>query len=129
MSELDDVCDKLLAEAGARKVMVCSAEGEMLAHAGALGALDEPTTDAIAKLVTDVLKAPATSDTTNDAPSRAGTLFACAASVAGQAALVVLFEERASPERVRAKMRRARDLLEKSLPGESKRNESGNPIS
>jgi len=129
MSELDDVCDKLLVEAGARKVMVCSAEGEMLAHAGALGALDEVTTDAIAKLVTDVLKSAAPAETPAETPSRAGTFYACAASVAGQAALVVLFEERASPERVRAKMRRARDLLEKSLPGESKRNESGNPIS
>jgi hypothetical protein len=103
----------------------------MLAHAGALGALDDATTDAIAKLVTDVLRSTQspTSPETADAPSRAGAFYACAASVAGQAALVVLFEERASPERVRAKMRRARDLLEKSLPGESKRNESGNPIS
>jgi len=125
MSELDDVCDKLLRDAGARKVMVCSAEGEMLAHAGQLGALDELASETIAKLVTDVL----TGDPAGDALARAGTFSACAASVAGQAALVVLFAEGVRPDQVRAKMRRARDVLEKSLPAESKRNESGNPIS
>jgi hypothetical protein len=120
MSELDDVCEKLLRDAGARKVMVCTAEGEMLAHAGALGSLDDPTSDAVATLVAEVMAG----STQSEGLVRMGALSASVATVSGNAALVVLFEEAASAERVRQKMRRARDLLEKSLPGESKSGET-----
>ena len=44
-------------------------------------------------------------------------LTACATSIADKAALVVIFDEATTLERVRIKMRRARDRLVKSLPG------------
>src|SRR5262245_55878125 len=123
MSELDDVCEKLLRDAGARKVMVFSAEGELLAHVGAMGSLDEPTSDAVAALVAEVM-----SGTTQggEGLARMGALSACVTLASSHAALVVVFEEATSAERVRQKMRRARELLEKSLPGESK---TGDPVS
>jgi hypothetical protein len=121
---LYEVCEKLLRDAGSRKVMVCSAEGDVLAHAGSTGALDEATGEAIASLVGDVINGaqagqfPPTEDVVATLQS---SMTVCAAPIGTRAALVVLFDNTIGLERVRTKMRRARDVLMKTLPtGETK---------
>jgi hypothetical protein len=119
VNDLPEVCDKLNRDAGARKVMLCAADGEVLAHAGVTGALDEHAADAIAQLVADVVQQSAALGQIPGADdvvvTLRGTLQACAAPAGPRAALVVLFDGSTSLERVRQKMRRARSVLEKSL--------------
>jgi hypothetical protein len=105
--------------------MVCDAEGEVLAHAGEVGALDESAAEAIATLVADVIAGvsaghfPPAEDLVARLPAdHAHMLSVCAAPIGTLAALLVIFDDRTSIERVRTKMRRARSLLEKSLPTE-----------
>jgi hypothetical protein len=123
--ELFEVCEQLGRDASARKVMVCDAEGEVLAHAGEAGTLDESAAEAIATLVADVIAGvstgqfPPAEDLVARLPADRGhALSVCAAPIGTLAALLVIFDERTSIERVRQKMRRARSLLEKSLPTE-----------
>jgi hypothetical protein len=119
-TELFEVCEQLRRDAGGRKVMVCSADGEVLVHAGEAGALDEDTGDAVASVVADVIAAAAGGQPTDDvAATLPRGLAVCAAPLGARAALVVLFDAAGSLERVRVKMRRARELLVKMLPSEN----------
>src|SRR5262249_52460834 len=119
VNDLPEACDKLQRDAGARKVMLCAIDGEVLAHAGPGGGLDETAGEAIAQLVADVIsqagalgQIPGADDVV---VTLRGTLQACAAPVGVRAALVVLFDGSTSLDRVRQKMRRARSVLEKTL--------------
>lgn len=127
-SDLADICQQLVRDSGGRKVLVCGAEGEILAHAGqegSTGTLDEATGEAVAQLIADVVegatagaRVPATKDLVASLPAGLpGGLSACATSIGAKAALVVIFDGRTTTlERVRLKVRRARDLIAKSLP-------------
>ena len=127
-ADLIEICQQLVRDSGGRKVLVCSTDGEILAHAGqegSTGTLDEPTGEAVAQLIADVVegatagaRVPATKDLVASLPGGLpGGLSACATSIGARAALVVIFDGRATTlERVRLKVRRARDLLGKSLP-------------
>jgi hypothetical protein len=122
--DLPDVCEKLSRDAGARKVMLCANDGEVLAHAGATGSLDDAVAEALAQLVADVVQqaalvgplGPVIPGGSDDIViTLRGTLQACAAPAGPRAALVVVFDGSTSLERVRQKMRRARTVLEKTL--------------
>jgi hypothetical protein len=127
-ADLIEICQQLVRDSGGRKVLVCSVEGEVLAHAGAEGSsglLDEATGEAVAQLVADVVegaaqgaRVPATKDLVASLPGGLpGGLSACATAIAAKAALVVVFDGRTTTlDRVRLKVRRARDLIAKSLP-------------
>jgi hypothetical protein len=119
VNDLPEVCDKLQRDAGARKVMLCAGDGEVLAHAGVTGALDEAVSEAIAQLIADVIQQSAQTGQIPGADdivvTLRGTLQACAAPAGPRAALVVIFDGSTSLDRVRTKMRRARTVLEKSL--------------
>jgi len=129
-ADLTEICQQLVRDSGGRKVLVCSADGEVLAHAGregSLGTLDDATGEALAQLIADVVegaaaggRVPATRDLVASLPAGLpGGLSACATAIGGKAALVVIFDGRATTlERVRLKVRRARELLQKSLPVE-----------
>jgi hypothetical protein len=129
-ADLTEICEQLVRDSGGRKVLLCSAEGEVLAHAaqeGSTGSLDEATGDALAQLIADVVegageggRVPATKDLVASLPAGLpGGLSACATAVGAKAALVVVFDSRTTTlERVRLKVRRARDVLSKSLPAE-----------
>lgn len=115
---LAEACEKLLADTGGRRVLVfgpASADGEIetLAHATAgRGGIDDAVGDQLASLVADVLQGAAQRQAADDiAATLGGGLGACATAVGARAALVVLFDEGTSLERVRAKVKRARDLL------------------
>jgi hypothetical protein len=124
-TELFEVCEQLVRDAGARKVMVCGADGEVLAHAGEPGTLDDAASEAVATLVADVIAGaqagqfPPAEDLVARLPQeRPATLQVCAAPIGTLAAVLVVFDDSTTIDRVRAKMRRARSLLEKSLPTE-----------
>ena len=124
-AELFEICAQLQRDAGCRKVMVCSGnEGEILAHAGDRGIMDEAASDALAAIVVDVMHPtpPAEGQKLAELPgdlqaTLPNGLTACAASLADKAVLVVVFDSTTTLERVRIKMRRARDRLVKTLPG------------
>jgi hypothetical protein len=125
--DLTDICQQLVRDSGGRKVLVCGVDGEVLAHAGqegSTGTLDEATGEALAQLIADVVegaaagaRVPATKDLVASLPGGLpGGLSACATSIASKAALVVIFDARTTTlDRVRLKVRRARDLIGKSL--------------
>lgn len=122
-ADLMEICQQLVRDSGGKKVMVVSVEGEVLAHAGATGTLDEPTGDALAQLLAEVVegaaggRVPAPKDLVASLPGLPGGLSACATAVGADAALLVLFDGRATTlERVRLKVRRAREILVKTLP-------------
>ena len=130
-SDLIEICQQLVRDSGGRKVLVCSTDGEILAHAGPegpegkAGTIDDATGDTLAQLIADVVegaaaggRVPATKDLVASLPGGLpGGLSACATSIGGKAALVVIFDGRTTTlDRVRLKVRRARDLIAKSLP-------------
>ena len=129
-ADLIDICQQLVRDSGGRKVLVCSTDGEVLAHAGqegATGTIDDETGEALAQLIADVVegaaagaRVPATKDLVASLPAGLpGGMSACATSIGGKAALVVIFDGRATTlDRVRLKVRRARELIAKSLPVE-----------
>jgi hypothetical protein len=128
--DLADICAQLVRDSGGKKVLVCATDGEVLAHAGqegSTGTIDEATGEALAQLIADVVegaaaggRVPATKDLVASLPGGLpGGLSACATSIGGKAALVVIFDGRTTTlDRVRLKVRRARELLGKSLPVE-----------
>jgi hypothetical protein len=113
-SDLPEVCDKLQRDAGARKVMLCAADGEVMAHAGQPLGVEDGLADAIAQLAADIIQRGTVNGADDVVITLKGTLQACAAP-AGRAALIVIFDGTTSLDRVRTKMRRARSVLEKSL--------------
>jgi len=121
-SELFDICAQLQRDSGCKKVMVCGIEGEVLAHAGERGVLDEAAADALAAIVVDAMHPQPSPAPRPELPGDVQAklpngMTACAAPLADKAALVVVFDEATTLDRVRIKMRRARDRLVKSLPG------------
>jgi predicted regulator of Ras-like GTPase activity (Roadblock/LC7/MglB family) len=126
--ELFDLCAQLQRDAGCKKVLVCGTDGEVLAHAGQLGTLDEPASDAVASIMADALAAGAATAEDATPPelqaTLAGGLGACATALGARAALVVIYDGGTTLERVRVKMRRARDRLVRSLPSDSDPTES-----
>ena len=129
-ADMMEICQQLVRDAAGRKVLLCSVEGEVLAHAsgeGTTGLLDDATGEAVAQLIADVVegaaqggRVPATKDLVASLPGGLPNgLSACATAIGNRAALVVVFDGRATTlERVRLKVRRARDVLSKSLPVE-----------
>jgi len=123
-SDLFEICAQLQRDAGCKKVMVCGHEGEVLAHAGERGILDEANADAVAAMVVDALSAQAPPAGATPRPELPGELqvslpnglTGCATALGDRAALVVVFDDATTLERVKIKMRRARDRLVKSLP-------------
>jgi hypothetical protein len=128
MSHRDDLhaaCERLLRDAGGKKVFVCAADGAVLAHAGDAGALAESVAEAVAQLVGGVLSGSATDALTLTGDVVAaiegggdGALSACATPLESRAALLVLFDGGTTLERVRVKIRRVRPLLVSNLPDE-----------
>lgn len=54
-SDLPDLCERLRADSDAIGVLVLAGEGEILAHAGALGSLPNAAVEAVADLFADVV--------------------------------------------------------------------------
>lgn len=130
-ADLTEICHQLVRDSGGKKVMLVSFEGEVLAHAAhdkptAPTMIDEPTGEALAQLIADVVegvrggRVPATKDLVASLPGGLpGGLSVCATAIRDKAALVVIFDGNVTTlGRVRIKISRARELLAKALPGE-----------
>ena len=114
--ELADACAKLWRDSGGLKILLCAFDGGVLAHAGPAGVIDDPVMETVAGLVADLgAQVASSSVATEDVSVSLGALGACATSVGGRAALVVLYDATTSLERVRTKMRRARDVLSRLI--------------
>jgi hypothetical protein len=119
-TELFEICEQLRRDAGGKKVLVCGSDGEVLVHAGEAGMLDEDMAEAMAGVVADVLAAAAGGQPTEDvAATLPRAVSVCVAPLGSRAALVLLFDGATSLDRVRVKMRRAREVLLKILPNET----------
>jgi predicted regulator of Ras-like GTPase activity (Roadblock/LC7/MglB family) len=121
-SELHEICTQLHRDTGGTKVLLVGKEGEVLAHAGDAGVLDEETGDALAQVAADAIALAHATGAANSGEmpelqaSLPRGLNACATALGDRAALVVVFGERTTLDRVRMKMRRARERLFKNLP-------------
>jgi hypothetical protein len=114
---LDDQCDRLQRDANALGVMVLGDDGGILGHAGAIAALPDPVVEASADLVASLLQAVARNELQegDDMVAEVDELQACAAPLGPKAVVVVVFDDTSTLSLVRLRMRRARDLLLRSL--------------
>ena len=132
---LDVLCDQLARATMARKVLLCSPDGTILAHVGESGLFTPSVSNALARLVADLLVATqlqvqqgdalmdplapppgldgdeAGDDDIDDHFAQVGRLRVCATPLAARALLVVLFDESVEAGLVRVRVRRARRLL------------------
>ena len=117
IANIDEHCDRLLRDASARAVMVINEEGAILGHAGAMATLPDSIIDAAGDLVADCLGAGRRGELQegDDLVAEAEQLSACAAPLGQKAVLVVVFDATSTLALVRLRMKRARDLLLRSL--------------
>jgi predicted regulator of Ras-like GTPase activity (Roadblock/LC7/MglB family) len=115
--ELAELCDRLQREAGAHSLVVLSSEGEILGHAGPLGALSERVVESIADLAAAVLRAADAGDLAEDAQrlDQVESLHLCTTPLGRKAALVAVFEQSPNLELVRLRLKRLRDLILRRL--------------
>ena len=119
-TELFEICEQLRRDAGGKKVMVCGSDGEVTVHAGEAGAFDDETGDAVASVVADVLLGASSGQPSEDVMAvLPRALSVCAAPLGTRAVLVIVYDTVTSIDRVRVKMRRAREQILKILPSEA----------
>lgn len=116
-SQSPDPCERLRADADAVGVLVLAGEGEILAHAGPLAGLPEPTVEAVADLFADVVGRVARRELSDaeDLVVEIEGVHACAAPLGASAVVVVVFDANTTLARVRHRMKRARESLRRSL--------------
>jgi hypothetical protein len=113
LPDLDEVCGRLQRDATARAALVLDGGGRILGHSGALSSLAEPVLDAIADLVTQLARRGDEGD--EDVVAAVGPLKVCAARLGGRGALAVVFDDASTLGLVRLRVKRARELLLRSL--------------
>ena len=122
-ASLDALCDRLMRSTAARKVMVCTLDGSVVAHAGGLQVLSGSLVAELAELAADVLietqQASHLAIPVEDRFGHAGPLQVCAAPLGHQALLLVLFPESIDVSQVRVRVRRARPQMLRILNGSS----------
>ena len=120
---LDALCDRLMRSTAARKVMVCTLDGSVVAHAGDIQVLSGTLVAELAELAADVLietqQASHLSIPVEDRFAHAGRLQVCAAPLGHQALLLVIFPEHGDVSQVRVRVRRARPQMLRILNGTS----------
>ncbi len=116
-SELPDLCERLQRDAAARGVLVLDENGEILGYSGALGTFPEKVIEAVGDLVADVVRCAARRELTDgdDLVAEIDALHACATALGTNAVLVVIFDQTSTLALVRLRMKRARDLILRSL--------------
>lgn len=121
LSELPDIvlelCSRLHRETSAQAVLVLGQEGEILGHAGSPALLDDAVLDAIGDATVETLGragTPAAAEA-DDQVHAVGNTQLCAAPLGTRAVLMVAFDDAASLGLVRLRMKRARELILRSL--------------
>jgi predicted regulator of Ras-like GTPase activity (Roadblock/LC7/MglB family) len=122
-ASLDALCDRLLRATGAHKVLVCSLDGTVVAHAGETQVLSGPVAAELAELAADVLietqQASHLAIPVEDRFGPLGRLQLCSAPLGHQALLLVIFPEKTDVSQVRVRVRRARPQMLRILNGAS----------
>ena len=120
ISDVPELCSRLLRETNALAVMVLGEEGQIVGHAGAPGALTDAVVDGVGDAAGEVLLRAAARNAAP--PSEAdeqvalvGTTQVCAAPLGAKAVLVVVFDDPANLNQVKLRMKRARELLLRTL--------------
>jgi predicted regulator of Ras-like GTPase activity (Roadblock/LC7/MglB family) len=112
---LDALCERLLRSAAARKVLVCTLDGCVLAHAGERFVFSGETATELAELAAEMLietqQASHLAVPVEDRFTRAGRMQVCAAPIGHQALLLVLYDEHTDSGVVRIRVRRARPQM------------------
>ncbi len=98
-------------------MLVLGGEGEILGSAGEVGRLPDRAIDAVADLAADVLRGAARRELQegDDLVAEIDALQACAAALGERAVLVVLFDQSSTLALVRLRMKRARELILRTL--------------
>ena len=115
--EVSELCARLQRDAGARAVLVVGGEGELLGHSGTAGSLGDAVLDAVGDLTVDLLsrrRAPESGDA-DDLVAEVGAVHICGAAIGGKATLLVVFDSASRLELVRQRMKRARELILRTL--------------
>lgn len=112
---LDALCERLLRSTAAKKVMVCTLDGCIVAHAGPSHTLGGPVARELSEVAAEVLietqQASHLAVPVEDRFATAGPLQVCAAPLGHQALLLVLFDAHIDSSLVRLRVRRARPQL------------------
>ena len=119
ISDVPELCSRLHRETNALAVMVLGEEGQIVGHAGAPGALTDPVVDGVADATAEVLqRSAARPEATAEADehvAQVGNTQVCAAPLGPKAVLVVVFDDAANLTQVKSRMKRARELLLRTL--------------
>lgn len=112
---LDVLCERLLRSASARKVMICTLDGTIIAHAGDRhvfqGTIATDLAELTAEMLIETQQASHLAVPVEDRFAPVGGLQVCAAPLGHQALLLVLFDENSDSGLVRIRIRRARPQL------------------
>src|SRR5438552_1629439 len=101
--------------------MILGLEGEILGHAGQATGLADDVIDAVGDATAETLQRAARPDPppqtteTDDHVAQVGSTQICAASLGKKAVLVVVFDDTSNLSLVRLRMKRARELILRSL--------------
>jgi hypothetical protein len=129
LPDVGELCRRLHRDTSAQAVLVCAPDGEILGHAGPVGALDDALIDAIGDATVETLSraAPAAAQSVDEAGERGtvaegeerlwpvGEMRLCSAALADRAVLMVAFVDESRLGLVRLRMKRARELILRTL--------------
>lgn len=116
---LDALADRLMRSTGACKVLVCSLDGAVIAHAGStnvlLGTLVNELADLAADMLIEIEQASHLAILVEDRFAKAGALQVCAAPLGHMGLLMVLFPDTVDPNEIRVRVRRTRHQMMRIL--------------
>ena len=125
---LDALADRLMRSTGACKVLVCSLDGAVIAHAGStnvlLGTLVNELADLAADMLIEIEQASHLAILVEDRFAKAGALQVCAAPLGHMGLLLVLFPDTVDPNEVRVRVRRTRHQMMRILGNQTPSNSS-----
>ena len=114
-ASLDVLCERLLRSAVARKVLICTLDGCVVAHAGDrnvfAGVTSTEFTELAAEMLIETQQASHLAVPVEDRFAKVGRMQVCAAPLGHQALLLVLYDERSDANLVRIRVRRARPQM------------------
>ena len=116
--DVGELCGRLHRETNAQAVLVLGHDGAILGHAGNPAALDDETVEVLGDLVVEATVRPAAADgelDEGDELRAVGDTQLCATRLGRNHVLVVAFASDESATLVRLQIKRARELILRSL--------------
>ena len=116
--DVGELCGRLHRETSAQAVLVLGQDGAILGHAGSPATLDDETVEVLGDLVVEAMVRPAGADGEFDDGEElraVGETQLCATRLGRNHLLVVAFASDSSAALVRLQIKRARELILRSL--------------